>query len=71
MMYRVFLQDEKDAPNNFRIHSGEKLAWTHSTGNYIPSLESQLGSMDSGFRVDISQIDRSCRIRGKFFPVET
>ena len=58
MMYRVFLQDEKDAPspsenpsNTFRVRSGEKLAWTHTTGNYTPTLESQLRSMDCGSHV--------------------
>ncbi len=55
MMYRVFLQDEKDAPspsdnpsNTFRIRSGEKLAWTHTDGNYTPTLESQLSSTGCG-----------------------
>jgi len=55
MMYRVFLQDEKDAPdpnenaeNCFRIRSGEMLAWTHATGNYTPTIESQLRAMDFG-----------------------
>ena len=54
-MYRVFLQDEKDAPspsknpsNTFRIRSGEMLAWTYTTGDYTPTLESQLSSMDFG-----------------------
>ena len=57
-MYRVFLQDEKDAPsplenpsNTFRIRSGEILAWTYTTGNYTPSLESQLSATDFGSRV--------------------
>ncbi|MFA5175794.1 MAG: hypothetical protein WC413_00850 [Candidatus Nanoarchaeia archaeon] len=59
MMYRVFLQDEKDAfspshnpENSYRVCHGELLAWTQKTGNYIPSLEEQLKKMHFGSRFE-------------------
>jgi hypothetical protein len=58
MMYRVFLLDEKDAPgsierpeNNFRIRSGEKLAWCHTNPSWNPTIEEQLRSMNFGSNV--------------------
>ena len=56
MIYRVFLQDEKDAPspsgnsnNIYRIRSGESLALYHNCPpGWFPSLEQQLPSMDCG-----------------------
>jgi len=51
MMYRVFLQDEGDAPdprnnheNAFRIRSGELLTWS----TWQPTLEEQLKAMNFG-----------------------
>lgn len=52
MMYRVFLLDESPHPeNHFRIRSGEKLAWNHTDGNHIPTIESQLSAMNFGQQV--------------------
>ena len=55
MMYRVFLQDEKDAPgpsknpsDRFRIRSGELLAWCYSSPGWKPNLEEQLRVMNFG-----------------------
>ncbi|MBI2110438.1 hypothetical protein HYT51_01520 [Candidatus Woesearchaeota archaeon] len=56
MMYRVFLQDERDAPdpikdheNAFRIRSGEILAWyLDAPPSWQPTLEEQLKAMDFG-----------------------
>lgn len=55
MMYRVFLQDEKDAPdptanpqNSFRIREGSLLAWCYSAPGWKPTLEEQLRQMGHG-----------------------
>lgn len=79
MMYRVFLQDEKDAfspsntpENSYRICHGEILAWTHETGNYIPVLEEQLKKMHFGSRVEpFNQLlnEHILIIYDKIFPV--
>lgn len=61
MIYRVFLQDEKDATspsknpcNIFRIRSGEMLALCYTNPGWKPSLEEQLRAMDPGFNVESS-----------------
>ena len=67
MLYRVFLQDEKDAPgpaknplNIFRIRSGERPAWMLTTKNaqitkyYTPSVEYQLKAMSADSRIQPS-----------------
>ena len=62
MIYRVFLQDEKDAPGGknvhytFRIRSGSMLAWyTDCPSGYVPSLETQLRAMNHGFTIGPSE----------------
>jgi hypothetical protein len=58
MMYRVFLQDEKDAPdpsenpqNSFRIRQGSLLAWCYTAPGWKPTLEEQLQQMGSGYTI--------------------
>lgn len=58
MIYRVFLQDEADAPdpienpeNYFRIRNLRMLSWCYSKPRWKPTLEQQLKSADYGTRV--------------------
>jgi hypothetical protein len=55
MMYRVFLQDEKDAPSpsedpedKFRVRHGEMLAWSYKNPAWMPNLEEQLKAVGFG-----------------------
>ncbi len=62
IMYRVFLQDEKDAPNpdenplyKFRIRSGRKHAFPYDYPlGYKPSIKEQLKTMNNGFCIGYS-----------------
>lgn len=61
MMYRVFLQDEKDAPypaknteNTFRLRHGELLSWYYDCPvGYRANLESQLNAMEPGTELSL------------------
>src|SRR3989344_855081 len=61
MIYRVFLQDEVDAPgsienaeNHFRIRSGSMNAWTYRNPSWQPNIDEQLRAMDFGSQVGSS-----------------
>jgi hypothetical protein len=78
MLYRVFLQDEKDAPspmknpeNHFRIRSGEILARTYTNPDWMPNLQEQLRRMDWGSYVgpDEQQLDEHWLIRHDCAPI--
>lgn len=78
MLYRVFLQDERDAPsptenpeNHFRIRSGEMNAWRYTSPNWNPNLEEQLMAMDFGSHVGPSteQLDEHWLIEHDGLPI--
>jgi len=57
MMYRVFLQDERDAPSpeknpedSYRIRYGQILAWCYSSPGWKPTLEEQVQKTSFGQR---------------------
>lgn len=78
MLYRVFLQDEKDAPspdenpgNQFRIRSGEMNAWCYTAPGWVPTIEDQLKIMSFGSRVgpSLEQLDEHWLIEHGCCPI--